>query len=148
MQKKDDSQTYVEFARVKEQLFDRWCNSKNIEKNCDKLRQLLLVEEFKSCTRTDVRSFLDEKQVDSLDEAARLADDYALTHKTSFGNRFSSTKPQFLNKPTNAISSFSKHKSDFKNKSHDIKDQKPLSQFTCYYCKKPGHLMSDSSMSG
>ena len=44
--KKDSNQTHVEFARNKEQLFDRWCCSKKIDQNYDKLRQLMLVKEF------------------------------------------------------------------------------------------------------
>ena len=68
----------------KQQLFDRWCCSKKIDQNYDKLRQLMLVEEFKRCIQSDVKTFLDEKQVETLEEAARLADDYYLTHKVSF----------------------------------------------------------------
>ena len=82
--KKDSNQTHVEFARNKEQLFDRWCCSKKIDQNYDKLRQLVLVEEFKRCIQSDVKTFLDEKQAETLEEAARLADDYYLTHKVSF----------------------------------------------------------------
>ena len=82
--KKDSNQTHVEFARNKEQLFDRWCCSKKIDQNYDKLRQLVLVEIFKRCIQSDVKTFLDEKQVETLEEAARLADDYYLTHKVSF----------------------------------------------------------------
>ena len=78
--KKDSNQTHVEFARNKEQLFDRWCCSKKIDQNYDKLRQLMLVEEFKRCIQSDVKTFLCEKQVETLEEAARLADDYYLTH--------------------------------------------------------------------
>ena len=44
----------------------------------------MLVEEFKRCINSDIKSFLDEKQVETLEAAARLADDYALTHKVSF----------------------------------------------------------------
>ena len=69
--KKDSNQTHVEFARSKEQLFDRWCCSKKIDQNYDKLRQLMLVEEFKRCIQPDVKTFLDEKQVETLEEAAR-----------------------------------------------------------------------------
>ena len=47
--KKDSNQTHVEFARNKEQLFDRWRCSKKIDRNYDKLRQRMLVEEFKRC---------------------------------------------------------------------------------------------------
>ena len=59
--KKNSNQTHVEFARNKEQLFDRWCCSKKINQNYDKLRQLVLVEEFKRCIQSDVKTFLDEK---------------------------------------------------------------------------------------
>ena len=78
--KKENEQTHVEFARTKEQLFDRWCSSKKIGSNHEKLRQLMLVEEFKRCINSDIKSFLDEKQVETLEAAAGLADDYALTH--------------------------------------------------------------------
>ena len=44
----------------------------------------MLVEEFKRCIQSDVTTFLDEKQVETLEEAAHLADDYYLTHKVSF----------------------------------------------------------------
>ena len=185
--RKETGQTHVEFARVKEQLFDRWCNSKKIEKNHEKLRQLMLVEEFKSCIHSDVKSFLDEKQVETLEAAARLADDYSLTHKTSFVNKPTSfvNKPtsfvnrpasfvnrqtsfvnrptSFVNKPTSfvnkpspnrqqlhptpstdSLSSKPRSFGDSRNRSQFVnRGQNPLSQITCHYCKKPGHLKSD-----
>ena len=99
--KKDSNQTHVEFARNKEQLFNRWCCSKKIDQNYDKLRQLMLVEEFKRCIQSDVKTFLDEKQVETLEEAARLADDYYLTHKVSFiaKPKPTSSHPHLLVKP-------------------------------------------------
>ena len=44
----------------------------------------MLAEEFKHCIQSDVKTFLDEKQVETLEEAAHLADDYYLTHNVSF----------------------------------------------------------------
>ena len=70
--KKDSNQSHVEFTRSKEQLFDRWCCSKKIDQNYDILRQLVFVEEFKRCIQSDVKTFLCEKQVETLEEAARL----------------------------------------------------------------------------
>ena len=48
--KKTEKQTYwyVEFGRQKEMLFDRWCLSKNVNRDYVRLRQLVLIEEFKS----------------------------------------------------------------------------------------------------
>ena len=91
--RKENDQTHVEFARIKEQLFDRWCFSKKTGSNYLKLRQLMLVEEFKRCINSAVKSFLDEKEVETLEKAARLADDYTLTHKVSFVNKANPRKP-------------------------------------------------------
>ena len=56
----------------------------------------MLVEEFKRCINSDVKSFLDEKEVETfktVEKAARLADDCTLTHKVSFVNKANSRKP-------------------------------------------------------
>ena len=53
----------------------------------------MLVEEFKRCINSDVKSFLDEKEVETLEKAARLADDYTLTHNVSFVNKTNPRKP-------------------------------------------------------
>ncbi|MDA3086465.1 RNase H-like domain-containing protein [Campylobacter sp. CS_ED1] len=143
--KKEENQTHVEFARSKEQLFDRWCMSKKIEQSHDKLRQLMLVEEFKRCLRPDIKSFLDEKQVETLDEAARLADDYSLTHKTSFVNKTTSFRPHSHSRPSPvATPSPVKSSSEPNNRSRvDYKDHNPTSKLMCSYCRKPGHLVSN-----
>ena len=91
--RKENDQTHVEFARTKQQLFDRWCSSKKICSVYPKLRQLMLVEEFKRCIYSDVKSFLNEKDVETLEKAARLADDYTLTHKVSFISKANPRKP-------------------------------------------------------
>ena len=139
---KNSNQTHVEFARSKEQLFDRWCCSKKIDQNYDKLRQLMLVEEFKRCIHSDVKTFLDEKQVETLEEAARLADDYYLTHKVSFiaKPKPTSSHPQnkFMSGNSSGMPSQPKP-----NSASETKSQYPLSRPTCNYCKKPGHLVSE-----
>ena len=80
---KYDSKTHVEFAREKENLFNRWCHSKEIGQDFKKLKQMVLFEEFKDKVRPDIRSHLDEQKVEELEKAAMMADDYALTHKMS-----------------------------------------------------------------
>ena len=80
---KYDSKTHVEFAREKENLFNRWCHSKEIGQDFKKLKQMVLLEEFKDKFRSDIRFHLDEQKVEELEKAAIMADDYALTHKMS-----------------------------------------------------------------
>ena len=70
-------QTHVEFARSKEQLFDHWCHSQKVDKDHDKLKQLILIEEFKRCIHGDVRTFINEKKAETLEDAARLADEFS-----------------------------------------------------------------------
>ena len=77
---KYDSKTHVEFAREKENLFNRWCHSKGLGQE-KKLKQMVLLVEFKDKIRPDIRSHLDEQK--ELEKAAEMADDYALTHKMS-----------------------------------------------------------------
>ena len=143
--KKDSNQTHVEFARSKEQSFDRWCCCKKIDQNYDKPRQLMLVEEFKRCIQSDVKTFLDEKQVETLEEAARLADDYYLTHKVSFiaKPKPTSSHPQNKFMSGNSSGMPSQSNTPKSNSTSETKIQYPLSRPTCNYCKKPGHLVSE-----
>ena len=149
---KQSDQTYVEFARAKEQLFDRWCTSKKIEKNHEKLRQLILVEEFKNCVITEIKTFIDEQKAETLENAARLADDYSLTHKTNFVNKtqkfFRNPNSSFSNysaKPRNDVNyrqNFGPNPVQTPPKSYPPA-QKPFKPLSCNYCKKEGHLISD-----
>ncbi|VDI55173.1 Hypothetical predicted protein [Mytilus galloprovincialis] len=82
--KKFDSQTYVEFAREKEDLFDKWLPSKKTDNNFDNLRQLMLLEEFKQCVHLDLKTHLDDKTVGTIHDAAVISDNYTLSHKRSF----------------------------------------------------------------
>ena len=156
--RKDYDQTHVEFARTKEQLFDRWCSSKKVGSDHAKLRQLMLVEEFKRCINSDVKAFLNEREVENLETAARLADDYALTHKASCVNKPYPRKP--YNPQSKQITPQSKpyspqsgpkanpsnptdNSSPKPKFSSENKGQNPLSQPICNYCKKTGHIISE-----
>ena len=145
--RKEHEQTHVEFARTKEQLFDRWCSSKKIGSDYPKLRQLMLVEEFKRCINSDVKSFLDEKEVETLEKAARLADDYTLTHKVSFVSKANPRKPFYPpsgHKPSPSLQSGNSNQNAPKPKPPgENKGHNPLSQPICNYCKQSGHIVSD-----
>ena len=145
--RKENDQTHVEYARTKEQLGDRWCSSKKIGSDYPKLRQLMLVEEFKRCINSDVKSFLDEKEVETLEKAARLADDYTLTHKVSFVSKANPRKafyPPSGHKPSPSLQSGNSNQNAPKLKPPgEIKGHNPLSQPICNYCKQSGHIVSD-----
>uniref|UniRef100_A0AAY4C0D5 SCAN box domain-containing protein n=1 Tax=Denticeps clupeoides TaxID=299321 RepID=A0AAY4C0D5_9TELE len=62
---KTDRITHVEFAREKENLFDRWCTSEHVTSR-EQLRELVLLEEFKNCVPDAVATYLHDRQVTTL----------------------------------------------------------------------------------
>ena len=167
---KADHKTYVQFAQVKEQLFDRWCISEKINKQYKNLRVLILIEEFKRCINPDVRTFINEQKPDSFIAAARLADDFALTHKSTFENKSQPFKPpnNFDNRQTPARKyphdsrggkyndprtsrdtnnwNWRRPAQNFQpNKPFEVPNERnnlPFSTTICDYCKRKGHTMS------
>ena len=156
--KKYESQTYVEFAREKENLFEQWTRSKQIE-NFDQFKQLILIEEFKRCVHQDLKTHLDDKDAKTLNEVAILSDSYALSHKKSFlsAQKSSLNKQAFTHKKDDSMSqSASSFKQSFQTPSKgSISNQQtsnPASSSNsfnsnsaplCGYCKKRGHLLSE-----
>ena len=159
---KESKQTYVEFARTKEQLFDRWCSSQKINDDYKKLRQLILIEEFKGCIHSDVRTYIDEQKEETLDEAAHLADDYSLTHRISFTDKphqsFSCSRQNGLRSsgPSRNLGKQDPKKYNFHDEIHSSPKfippaqkskpevtNKPFNSVVCNYCKKCGHVLSD-----
>ena len=67
-------------------MFDRWLNSKNVNEDFKQLRQLVLIEQFKECIHANIKTHLDERDINNLEDAAKTADDYALTHRLSTNN--------------------------------------------------------------
>ncbi len=124
---KTATQTYVEFAREKGTLSDKWCQASKV-KTMDDLCELLLLEEYKNCLPERVVVYLNEQKVSSITAAAVLADEFALTHKSIFSppirrdpipsGRVRSPKSVRRN-PTAA----SEHRE-------------------CFYCHEPGHLIA------
>ena len=142
--------THVEFAREKETLFDRWCTSKQVDKSFEKLRQLVLLEEFKRRVSFQIKTHLDEQKVEDLRAAAILADDYALTHKQFFQKYPAGTNKGVSSvsssKPEKSGSSFSysgpKPKPDVRESQGDKVGPKLFSGPTCAFCHKKGHTIS------
>ncbi len=71
--KRNSTQTFVEFAREKGMLFDKWCAASKVN-DFNSLRELVLLEEFKSCLPERVVVYLNEQKVTSMSHAAVLAE--------------------------------------------------------------------------
>ena len=143
---KYDSKTHVEFAREKENLFNRWCHSKEIGQDFKKLKQMVLLEEFKDKVRPDIRSHLDEQKVEELEKAAIMADDYALTHKMSSK---SGNPQQKRYHGSGNRENMSRNMDDRKRQGKStenvglVSKVEPLKPLSCGHCGKPGHIITN-----
>ena len=152
--KRQPGHTFVEFAREKELVLDRWYRSLKIEKNYENLRQLLLLEEFKNSIHPDVKSHLDEHKVKTVKESAVMADDYELTHR--FGSKDSKfyqgrswhTRRSYdqkgsynRDKKSQGFIEFDKKPEEFSVDGNRTKFSKST-HLSCDYCHKKGHVRS------
>ena len=143
---KYDSKTHVEFAREKENLFNRWCHSKEIGQDFKKLKQMVLLEKFKDKVRPDIRSHLDEQKVEELEKAAIMADDYALTHKMSSK---SGNPQQKRYHGSGNRENISRNMDDRKRQGKStenvglVSKAEPLKPISCGHCGKPGHIITN-----
>ena len=101
-----------------------------------------MIEEFKSCLPTHIKTYLDECNAEGLHQAAVLAEDYSLTHKGTFsrdvqsiaglkGTNSGGASGLTSNRPVNDACQFEGSRSN--------KSSVPV----CFYCKKNGHVMAD-----
>lgn len=123
--RKNDGKTFVEFARDKENAFDRWCTSEHVM-SLAHLRELMLLEEFKNCVSNDVAMYLNDQRVTTLAQAAVCADRYVLTHKRTF-------QP-----------SSSRHDSSHSSQSKGRNQKSSLSNGAqgCFYCHQGDHFIA------
>ena len=144
--KKGEKQTYTEFAREKEALFDRWCSSKEVAREFEKLRQLVLIEEFKACVPVNIKTYIDEQKATTLQQAAVLADDYSLTHRGTFypsdvgigsfiGSKDKSSSTS-LNHPSRSNSGNPRNQTDPRTSGRSR-------SVVCNYCHRRGHVMAE-----
>ncbi|XP_054598100.2 uncharacterized protein [Nothobranchius furzeri] len=122
LRKRDEGQTFVEFAREKGLLFDKWLQSSKVT-NLNELRELVLLEEFKRCLPERTVLYLNEQKVNNLSAAALLADEFMLTHRV-------------------------KVEKVVRDRSHAVKPRhfernSETSPPRCFYCHQVGHIVKD-----
>ncbi|XP_030271930.1 uncharacterized protein LOC115581177 isoform X1 [Sparus aurata] len=77
-------QTHSEFSRDLVNHFNRWCAASQVETLVD-LQELILLEQFKNTLSDRVVTYLNEQKVTTISDAAKLADEFVLTHKCFTG---------------------------------------------------------------
>ncbi|KAL0153020.1 hypothetical protein M9458_051619 [Cirrhinus mrigala] len=124
---KSANQTFVEYAREKGVLFDKWCQSSKTN-NFEQLR--VLIEDFKNSLPDKIVVYLNEKKVSTLAEAAVCADEFVLTHKNVFLTSGRREPFHFMNSDKNL-------KTSKLMKSPEQSDVRE-----CFYCHEVGHLIA------
>ncbi|XP_033970581.1 uncharacterized protein LOC117470127 isoform X2 [Trematomus bernacchii] len=99
---KTSGQTYVDFAREKKVLFDRWCRACKAD-NITSVCELMMLEEFKNCVPERTVVYLNEQKVTTLQQAATLADEFALIHKSVFFQRDPPQRDTYRRAPDNYV---------------------------------------------
>ncbi|XP_071058466.1 uncharacterized protein [Pseudochaenichthys georgianus] len=133
--KKASGQTYVDFAREKKVLFDRWCRACTAD-DIASVCELMLLEEFKNCVPERTVVYLNEQRVTTLQQAATLADESALIHRSVL---FQQDPPQrdppqrdtYQRAPDNDVPCAS------------VPLLGPRIDRACYFCLDPGHMIAD-----
>ena len=153
-----ENQTYVEFYRQKETYLERWIAAKGIGTDYNKLRQLILIEEFKWCVHDNVKTFLNERQVDTGYEMVTLADEYTLTHQRDQNKSEDPSEYRRSVKPritTNTSSRARLGQTTYLHRPSSPNNMRPTPHslipqhmeggrnLTCYYCRKAGHLAAN-----
>jgi hypothetical protein len=141
--KRDDKQTHVEFARKLSSQFNRWCSASAVmtfQGLCD----LIMLEQFKDTIPDYIATYINERKVKTVAEAAVLADEYVLTHKSVFveprtwsewgrserfeprSKRYSGSRAEFY---STRVEPDSRGKTDFGQE--------------CHYCHGSGHWKNE-----
>ena len=130
-QRKTENQSHVEFLREKENALDKWCDSKRIDGDAEKLRQLILAEEFLNCVPEEVRVHLSERKTDVTYEMAALADEYILTHRKTKEKPYTGSKVKFKAELSPEGRPKEGNRRTFQSSSRTV---------VCYKCGKAGHI--------
>ncbi|XP_076030460.1 uncharacterized protein LOC143018764 [Oratosquilla oratoria] len=159
--RKTPQSTYVEYAAQQERLFNRWCLASETD-TLDRLKQLILLEQFKNTLETDLRIFIDDHVPETLTKAAVLADEFTLNHKPKSRQMESQKSKSYIPDSTKYSDPWSPKKR-FENQSSpshfsyrsDFNQYPPnqpwqrMERFKtnppviCSYCKQVGHHISN-----
>ena len=145
--RKNYNESYIEFAHNVEKLMTRWLTSSGVD-TLEGLKELVVLEQFLLGVPHDVKVYLLEREVDNLQRASHLAENYSLVHSSSkaksWHNQHSASQ-RISNSFQGKSTSSSKNEGTGVNFKSSVTSRDSSSSYTpiCYHCKKPGHVMSN-----
>ena len=140
-----ERQTHSEFSRDLVNHFNRWCAASQVETLVD-LQELILLEQFKNTLSDRVVTYLNEQKVTTISDAAKLADEFVLTHKCFTGENRGQGNHTYRENMAGPVSS-SKWLSDrtdrFASKVGQGLQAKLDPNRVCNYCFGKGHWWNE-----
>ncbi|XP_062921236.1 uncharacterized protein LOC134355375 [Mobula hypostoma] len=121
---------------------ERWCASKRVEGDYDRLLLLILIEQFKGCVPEGMRPYLDEKEAATLAATAKLVDEYVFTHKMKFAPSKGYQKGSQDGRESPPEKSESKPGTSEKDKVDREQSGRKSPGVVCYNCGKVRHFAS------
>ncbi|XP_060071934.1 uncharacterized protein LOC132551808 [Ylistrum balloti] len=139
----DSGETFTQFSVRLENYFVRWLELAKAEKTYEGLKDLMLCDQFLQVCGSELRLFLQERIPKSMDEMAKLADQYA----DARGNPSNLVKPKHTghkqyqgNRSQTDVTKFDVKKD---SKSKVSSSNGNLGGRACYVCKKTDNLSCD-----
>lgn len=145
--KKKDEQSYVDFVKEKERLFEKWRKSREAD-TLEKVTNLILLEDFKNSVPKAVRMHIEDLDIVDAQKAARKADDYAIVHRDYSQGRSNGQNPS--NGQNQGQGYKSKYKGPRANQNGGLSTQNAekgsndqSSKLFCHLHKSAGHSTED-----
>ena len=154
---KNQSDIFSEFAFKLTTQFRRWAESEKAYDDIQKLRELILMEQFIETLDSELRVWLIDQEPKGLSDAAKLADQYVAVRRAS---RAKNSQPQSWSKsphnanggrrspPIHRVPRESDQTPTVSSDSHarpssgESTNTRKSSKVICFFCKKPGHVTS------
>lgn len=127
-------------------MFDQWFRSKKFDKTFSNLRQVILLKKFKDSVSQDLKTHLEDNNVNTLEEAAVISDTFTLSHKNNFFTRSQNNKHSKSSDSYNksVLESQSSPQGGSRSGPRRFEGSSGIeSLLTCSYCKRKGHLISE-----
>ena len=130
-----------EFILRLQKLFDRWVELSKVDRDFEKLKALMVREQFMNKCSSDLLIFLKERGVTSLDDIGLQTERYVDARRLSFSHFCQPDRKPSSIPPNRPASSQPVKPSSFRPPPGAMKSQR-LPRI-CYLCKKPGHLANE-----
>ncbi|XP_076029336.1 uncharacterized protein LOC143018102 [Oratosquilla oratoria] len=135
-------ENYRQFVIRLRQLFDNWLEACKVPQTFEALRQFFVLDQFLASLIPDMRLFIKEQSVISLESAVVKADDWASAHKAypKPNTNYASGKTSFPRRKTNVVESLPppSHGSTHQ----DTKGGAFRTPMRCFNCGEEGHHRS------